>query len=79
MGYGEEMIRELEQTINGADVELVIVGTPIDLRRFLRLDRPVRRARYHLEEIGHPTLADVLEARLGPPTRPLPAGHGDKA
>ncbi len=61
MGYGEVMIHELEQTLNSADAEVVLVGTPIDLGRFLRLNKPVQRARYELEEIGRPTLQDVLE------------------
>jgi predicted GTPase len=68
MGYGREMIHELEQTINNAEADLVIVGTPIDLGRFLKINKPVQRARYELQEIGQPTLADVLKARL-------PGGH----
>jgi predicted GTPase len=65
MGYGATMIRELEQTINSADVDMVIVGTPINLQRFLRINKPVQRARYSLAEIGHPNLADVLKEWLG--------------
>jgi predicted GTPase len=65
MGYGEDMIRELEQTINAVDVDMVIVGTPINLQRFLRINKPVQRARYYLEEIGHPNLADLLKEWLG--------------
>jgi predicted GTPase len=69
MGYGPETVRELEQTINAAcrdsgGAEFVIVGTPIDLGRFLRLDRPALRARYSVEEVGRPTLAEVLRERL---------------
>jgi predicted GTPase len=69
MGYRQEMVRGLEQTINAAcrdsgGAEFVIVGTPIDLGRFLRLDRPALRARYSVEEVGRPTLAEVLRERL---------------
>jgi predicted GTPase len=66
MGYGQPMIHELEQTINQADADLVIVGTPIDLGRFLTINKPLHRARYELQELGHPRLADVLQARLAP-------------
>jgi len=52
MGYGEQMVRELEQTINNADVDLVIVGTPIDLGRVLKIKKPSQRVRYELQEIG---------------------------
>jgi predicted GTPase len=76
MGYGRQMIQELEQTINSAEADLVIVGTPIDLGRFLKINKPVQRARYELQEIGRPTLADVLKARLtgspGQTRRPEP-------
>jgi predicted GTPase len=65
MGYGEEMTRELEKTINAADVDLVLIGTPIDLSRVLRIDKPYQRVRYELQEIGQPTLADLLKAKFG--------------
>jgi predicted GTPase len=65
MGYGREMIRELEQTINRADADVVIVGTPIDLGRFLNIRKPLQRARYELQEIGQFTLADLLRDRFG--------------
>jgi predicted GTPase len=64
MGYGRNMIQELEQTINNADADVVIAGTPIDLARFLKTNKPVKRARYEVQEIGHPTLEEVLRARL---------------
>jgi predicted GTPase len=73
MGYGREMIQELEQTINNAEADLVIVGTPIDLGRFLKINKPIQRARYELQEIGQPTLEDVLRARLaGIPGQTVP-------
>ncbi len=65
MGYGEEMVQELEQTIENADVDLVVIGTPIDLSRVLKIDKPTQRVRYELQEIGRPTLVDVLTAKFG--------------
>jgi predicted GTPase len=64
MGYGRQMILELEQTINNAEADMVIVGTPIDLGRFLKINKPMQRAHYELQEIGPPSLVDVLKARL---------------
>jgi predicted GTPase len=65
MGYGEEQTRELEETIRRADVDLVLVGTPIDLSRVLHLDKPYQRVRYELQEIGQPTLEDILKDKFG--------------
>jgi predicted GTPase len=65
MGYGEEMTRELEKSINAADVDLVIIGTPIDLSRVVKIDKPTQRVRYELQEIGQPTLEDLLKAKFG--------------
>ena len=64
MGYGEEMVRELEQTINNADVDMVIIGTPIDLAGLLKINKPSQRVRYELQEIGQPTLTDVLQMKF---------------
>jgi predicted GTPase len=60
MGYGEKQMKELEQTINNADADVVIIGTPIDLRRLMKLNNPAVRVRYELQEIGRPNLEDVL-------------------
>jgi predicted GTPase len=65
MGYGEEMTRDLEKTIDNADVDLVIVGTPIDLNRVLKIKKPNQRVRYELQEIGQPTLEDLLKEKFG--------------
>ena len=65
MGYGDEMVHELEQTINNADVDLVLIGTPIDLASLLEIDKPSQRVRYELQEIGRPTLEDILKAKFG--------------
>ena len=60
MGYGEKQTAELAETINKAPVDLVVVATPIDLRSLIEIDKPALRVRYELQEIGEPTLADVL-------------------
>jgi predicted GTPase len=64
MGYGDEMVAELEQTINDADADLVIIGTPIDLAGLLMINKPSQRVRYELQEIGQPTLTDVLQMKF---------------
>jgi predicted GTPase len=65
MGYGEEMTRDLESTINASDVDLVISATPIDLTRIIKVNKPMQRVRYELQEIGVPTLADILREKFG--------------
>lgn len=65
MGYGDEQIKELEETINKVDADLVIVGTPIDLGSLLNIDKPSQRVQYELQEIGKPTLEDLLKAKFG--------------
>ncbi|MFL7792691.1 MAG: cyclic 2,3-diphosphoglycerate synthase [Anaerolineae bacterium] len=60
MGYGQEQVGELERTINNTPCDLVIVATPIDLRRVVTIDKPSQRVRYEMQEIGQPNLADVL-------------------
>jgi predicted GTPase len=60
MGYGDQQIRELEATIARVPCDVVVVGTPIDLSRLMTIERPVVRARYELQEIGKPDLADAL-------------------
>ena len=65
MGYGSKQINELEQTINQSDADLVIIGTPIDLGRLLKIDKPSQRVRYELQEIGQPTLKDILNDKFG--------------
>jgi len=65
MGYGEEQTRDLEATINKSDVDLVIIGTPIDLMRVIKINKPAQRVRYELQEIGQPTLEDILKSKFG--------------
>ncbi|MGM0687819.1 MAG: GTP-binding protein, partial [Promethearchaeati archaeon] len=60
MGYGEEQMKELQKTIEKADVDAVVVGTPIDLARLIDIDKPNTRVRYDLQEIGKPDLEDIL-------------------
>ena len=65
MGYGEAQMRDLEATIDKADVDMVIVGTPIDLTRVIKINKPYQRVRYELQEIGRPTLKELLEKKFG--------------
>jgi predicted GTPase len=60
MGYGEDQVRDLEATIANADVDAVVVGTPIDLTRIVKIDKPNTRVTYDLEEIGSPNLEELL-------------------
>jgi predicted GTPase len=60
MGYGKEQIDDLRQTIERSNADLVLIGTPIDLRRLVDFERPALRVTYRLQEVGEPTLADVL-------------------
>ncbi len=60
MGYGKKQREDLCETIKKADPELVLIGTPIDLRRLIDFDRPALRVTYRLQEVGEPTLAGVL-------------------
>jgi predicted GTPase len=63
MGYGRSQMEELRETIARSDAELVLIGTPIDLRRLIELDKPAVRVRYKLQELGEPTLAEILAER----------------
>jgi len=65
MGYGEAQTRDLEATINASDVDMVIIGTPIDLTRILKINKPFQRVRYELQEIGQPTLQELLMKKFG--------------
>ena len=65
MGYGEKQIKEMEATIDATPCDLVIIGTPIDLGKLLNIKHPWQRVRYDLQEIGHPTLSEILVERFG--------------
>jgi predicted GTPase len=60
MGYGEEQVQELAETIRQTPADLVVIGTPVDLAKLVPLDKPSVRVRYELEELGEPSLTDVL-------------------
>ena len=64
MGYSEEQIRELEETINATPCDVVVIGTPVDLRRVLNLKKPAVRVKYELQEVSKPDLEDILEKRF---------------
>lgn len=61
MGYSEVQKRDLEETINRADCDSVIIATPIDLNRIIHITKPTVRVGYELQEIGSPNLEEVLE------------------
>ncbi|RKZ30559.1 GTPase, partial [bacterium] len=61
MGYSPKQIAELEETINKAEADAVIIGTPIDLRRVVKINKPATRVRYELQEIGKPDLEDIIK------------------
>ncbi len=61
MGYGKKQIIDLETTINKTECDLVIIGTPIDLRKLITINKPALRVSYELQEIGKPDLSDVLK------------------
>jgi predicted GTPase len=64
MGYGAEQTAELAATINHSGADLVLVATPIDLRRVMNVQQPMERVRYELQVIGTPTLADLLAEKF---------------
>jgi predicted GTPase len=64
MGYADHQIEDLAETIRRVPCEAIVLATPVDLRRLLALPRPATRVRYELQEIGHPTLEEVLRELL---------------
>lgn len=60
VGYGSQQIKDLQTTINATDCEAVIIGTPIDLRKLIKINKPTVRVTYELQEIGKPNLEDLL-------------------
>jgi predicted GTPase len=63
MGYGREQMEDLRSTIERSDAEVVLIGTPIDLRRLIELDKPALRVTYRLQELDEPGLAEILADR----------------
>jgi predicted GTPase len=63
MGYGREQMDDLRATIERSDADIVLIGTPIDLRRLIDLDKPALRVTYRLQELDEPGLAEILQER----------------
>lgn len=61
MGYGDQQIKDLETTIENSDCDSVIIGTPIDLNRIIKINKPNTRVYYDLQEIGSPNLREILD------------------
>ena len=62
MGYGAEQVKDLETTINKVPCDVVVIGTPIDLNRIVKIKKPTVRVTYQLQEIGTPNLDQVVGA-----------------
>ncbi len=60
MGYGEQQVKDLEATVENTDCDSVIIGTPIDLNRIIKISKPNTRVYYDLQEIGSPNFGDIL-------------------
>jgi predicted GTPase len=60
MGYGDQQLKDLETTINNTDCDSVVIGTPIDLNRIIKIEKPNTRVYYDLQEIGNPNLEEVI-------------------
>ena len=65
MGYSRQQIRDLEETINQTDCDLVLAATPIDLSKIISIQKPVMRVRYEYGDTGSPTLEEILKEKLG--------------
>ncbi len=70
MGYSDKQMKELEETINNTDCDVVLIGTPVDLGRFIKIKKPSDRVRYEIEEISDLTLrkaiSDFIQVRASP-------------
>jgi len=60
MGYGEQQVKDLEKTINAVECDAVVIGTPIDLRKIIKIKKPAVRVKYELQEIGYQALPEIL-------------------
>ena len=65
LGYGEHQLKELEETINRIPADVVVIATPVNLGRILNINKPWVRVKYELQEIGYPTLKDLIEKFIG--------------
>jgi len=61
MGYGEQQLKDMETTINKTECDAVVIGTPIDLNRIIKINKPNTRVYYNLQEIGRPNFTGVLD------------------
>jgi predicted GTPase len=68
MGYGRKQILELEETINQTDCDIVIIGTPTDLGKIIKINKPIVRAKYELQELSKPDLRDLITDTNSPRT-----------
>ena len=67
MGYGEEQVADLQATINKVPCDVVVIGTPIDLNRIVKINKPTVRVSYELQEIGQPDLSELINTRVRVP------------
>jgi predicted GTPase len=61
MGYGEQQVKDLEETIANTPCDAVVIATPIDLQRIVKIKQPAVKIGYELQEIGYPNFVDVLK------------------
>ncbi|MCF6147574.1 MAG: GTPase [Candidatus Kuenenia sp.] len=64
MGYGHKQIEELTESIDRTPCDTVLIGTPIDLRKIIRIEKPTNRVRYNMQEMGEPQLEKLVRAKL---------------
>ena len=65
MGYGEQQVKDLQETINKTECDAVVIGTPINLARFVKINKPSTRVYYDLEETSKPDLKEIIEKKFG--------------
>ncbi|MHA1668076.1 MAG: cyclic 2,3-diphosphoglycerate synthase [Candidatus Heimdallarchaeaceae archaeon] len=63
MGYFDQQLKDLQETINNTDCDVIVSATPIDITRLISVNKPIVRVRYELEEVGYPKLKDILEEK----------------
>jgi predicted GTPase len=64
MGYHEQQLKDLEETINKVDCDLVLLGTPTDLAKIIKIDKPSMRVSYELADHGEPTLSELIKQKF---------------
>ena len=65
MGYGDDQVKELEETINAAEADVVVEGTPIDLKRIISVNKPIANIRYELEEVAPGVIEKMVAEAVG--------------